>query len=179
MKNAMLASMALIFAAEVGDHARADEIANFYHGKTVSIVVGYGTGGGYDQAARILARHMTKHLPGNPTMVVRNMPGAGTVVDANSVNNTSLRDGTVIGMYADLMIVAPLFKIKGVQFNPREFGWLGSLASRPTPVIFVRSDAPATTLEQAKVKEVVLGSDGPGSSSSYAYMANDVFGSKI
>jgi hypothetical protein len=179
MKSALLASTLFAFTMGWVGASRADEVADFYHGKTVAIVVGYSPGGGYDQAARILARHMPKHLPGAPNMVVQNMPGAGTLVAANTVNNTSLRDGSVIGMYADMMTVAPLLKIQGVQFDPRQLGWLGSFASRPTPVVFVRSDAPATTLAGVKEKEVLIGASGPDATASYALMANDLFGTKF
>ncbi len=162
-----------------GGMARADEISDFYKGKTVTIVVGYSTGGGYDLQARALAKYWPKYIPGNPTVVVQNMPGAASVVAANTVNNTSPRDGTVVGIYSDAMIIAPLMKVPGVQFDPRNFGWVGSLASRPTPIIFVRSDAPAPTLEQARQKENILGALGPDATSTYANLSNDLFGTKF
>jgi len=153
--------------------------ASFYKGQTISLVVGYRPGGGYDQSARILARHYGRHIPGNPTIVVRNMPGAGTVIAANYVNNTAPKDGTVIGLYADLMTIAPLLKIKGVQFDPRKFNWLGSMASRGTPVVIVRSDSPATTYEQAREREILIGASGPDATSAYAHLANDTLGTKF
>ena len=162
MISATARSLLAAFIAICAGAARADDVADFYRGKTVNIVVGYSPGGGYDQVSRILIRHMPKYIPGNPHMVVQNMPGAGTVVAANFVTNTSPRDGSVIGMYGDMMLVAPLLKLQGVQFDPRQFGWLGSFASRPTPVIFVRSDSPATTLDDAKLKEDLIGAEGAG-----------------
>ena len=174
-RSLLAAILGFCFAAA----ARADDVTDFYHGRTVSIIVGYSPGGGYDQVTRILTKYMPKYIPGNPRMIVQNMPGAGTVVAANFVTNTSPRDGSVIGMYGDMMLVAPLLKIQGVQFDPRQFGWLGSFASRPVPVIFVRSDSPATTFEQAKVKEDLIGASGPDATSSYALLANDIFGTKF
>ncbi len=170
-----------IFAAVAlsGLAARADEVSDFYRGKTVTIVVGYSTGGGYDVQARALAKYWPKYIPGNPNVVVQNMPGAASVVGANHVNNTAPRDGTVVGIYSDAMIIAPLMKVSGIQFDPRQFGWIGSLASRPTPIIFVRSDAPAPTLEGARQKENILGALGPDATSTYANLSNDMFGTKF
>ncbi len=170
---------AVLLACAPGLASRADEVSDFYHGKTVTIVVGYSTGGGYDLQARVLAKYWPKYIPGNPVVIVQNMPGAASVVAANSVNNTAPRDGTVVGMYSDANVIAPLMKVKGIQFDPRQFGWIGSLAARPTGVIFVRSDSPATTLEAAREKEDILGALGPDATSTYALLANDLFGTKF
>jgi tripartite-type tricarboxylate transporter receptor subunit TctC len=170
-----VAALALVAAGSV----KADEIADFYRGKTVTIVVGYSTGGGYDLQARALARYWPKYIPGNPNVLVQNMPGAASVVAANTVNKTSPRDGTVVGIYSDSMVIAPLMKMQGAQFDPRQFGWIGSLASRPTPVIFVRSDSPGPTFELAQQRENIIGALGPDASSAYANLSNDLFGTKF
>lgn len=162
-----------------GGAARADEVSDFYKGKTLTIVVGYSTGGGYDLQARALAKYWPKYIPGNPNVVVQNMPGAASVVAANTVNRTMARDGTVVGIYSDSMVIAPLMKMQGAQFDPRNFGWIGSLASRPTPVIFVRSDSPGPTFELARQKETIIGALGPDASSAYANLSNDLFGTKF
>ena len=160
--------------------AQADDSAEFYRTQPLSIVVGYAPGGGYDQTARLLAKHLPRHLPGTPNIIVRNMPGAGTVVAANHVNNAAPRDGSVIGLYADLLLLAPLLDIKGVQFDPRKLGWIGSAASRGTPVLVVRTDAPARTLEEAREKELLIGASGPGdATSSYALLLNEVLGLRL
>jgi tripartite-type tricarboxylate transporter receptor subunit TctC len=159
--------------------ARADEVSDFYKGKTLTIVVGYSTGGGYDLQARALAKYWPKYIPGNPNVVVQNMPGAASVVAANTVNRTMARDGTVVGIYSDSMVIAPLMKMQGALFDPRNFGWIGSLASRPTPVIFVRSDSPGPTFETARQKENIIGALGPDASSAYANLSNDLFGTKF
>lgn len=158
---------------------RADEVADFYRGTPLTIVVGYAPGGGYDQSARILSRHIVRYLPGAPRIIVRNMPGAGTVVAANHVNNTAPRDGSVIGLYADILLLAPLIEMKGVQFDPRQLGWLGSLASRGTPVLVVRTDAPAKTLDEARRIELLIGASGPDATSSYSLLLNEVLGLKL
>ena len=173
-------SLAALAGAACGASAQtAENPARFWRAQGLAIVVGYAPGGGYDQSARILARHIGKYVPGHPNIVVRNMPGAGTVVAANYVYNTSPRDGSVIALYADLMTLAPLLKLPGVQFDPRRFGWLGSVASRGTPIVMVRTDAPATTYEQAQQHELVMGASGPDATSAYAYLANDTLGTKF
>lgn len=157
----------------------ADDISDFYRGRTISIVVGYVPGGGYDQAARVIAQHIGRHIPGEPTVVVNNMPGAGTVVSANHVNNVAPRDGSVIGMYADILPLAPLAGVTGVQFDVRKFIWLGSMGSRSTPVLVLRTDAPATTLDGLREKEVLIAASGPDASMSYALLLNDILGFKL
>lgn len=179
--RARLSGLALAVASllSVCGAAAANEIADFYRGKNVVIIVGYVPGGGYDQTARLLARHMGRHIPGEPNMIVQNMPGAGTVVAANHVNNVSPKDGTVIGMYADILPLAPLTGVEGVQFDPRKFGWLGSLAARSTPVLVLRKDSPATTIEGLRTTEVLMGASGPDASSSYALLLNEVLGFRL
>ena len=159
--------------------ATAQPVADFYKGRTVEIFVGYGAGGGYDLTARTLARHIDKYIPGNPKVIVRNMPGAGSLVAANHVSNVAPKDGTVIGVYADFLPVVKLLGLEGVQFDPIELGWLGAVTQRETPTLGVRSDAPATTLEGIKQKEVTVGSDGTGATSAYAFMLNDLVGTKL
>ena len=80
--------------------ARADAVSDFYKGKTVTLIVGYGTGGGYDVFARLLARYLGKYIPGNPSVIVQNMPGAGSMRAVNALYNTAPKDGTTIGMFA-------------------------------------------------------------------------------
>ncbi len=159
--------------------ARAEDAADFYRGKTISIVVGYAPGGGYDHAARVLAKHLGARVPGNPQIVVRNMPGAGSVLAANYLYSTAPRDGTAIGSANDANLIAPLVKLRGAQFDPRGFGWLGSMASRGTPIVYVRSDAPATTFEAARQTPVLLGATGPDTTSTYPAMINELLGAKF
>jgi tripartite-type tricarboxylate transporter receptor subunit TctC len=158
--------------------AEAD-VAAFYKANPISIVVGYAPGGGYDSTARMLARYIGRHIPGNPNIIIRNMPGAGTIVAANFVYNTAPRDGSVLGMYADILPVLPLLGAKRIQFDPRQFSWLGSLASRGTPVVILRKDAPAKSLEDLRTTEVLIGASGPDATSSYALLLNETLGTKM
>ena len=157
----------------------AQSAGDFYKDKTLEIVVGYTPGGGYDLAARVLARHIGKYIPGEPKVIVRNMPGAGTVLAANHVNNIAPKDGTVMGIYADLMPVAKLLDVPGVQFDPATFGWIGSITSRGTPMLILRKDAPATTLDGIRKTEVLIGASGPDATSSYAFLVNDLLDTKL
>ena len=175
---ATIALAALAQAAAVIP-AAAQSVGDFYKNKDVEIIVGYGAGGGYDLTARALARHIGKYIPGNPMVIVRNMPGAGSIVAANHVNNVAPKDGSTIGVYADFLPVVKLLALEGVQFDPIEINWLGAVTQRETPTLGVRTDAPATTLDGIKKTEITVGSDGTGATSAYAFMLNDLVGTKL
>ena len=99
-------------------------VASFYHGKTVRIVVGFSAGGGYDQYSRIIARHLSKYIPGNPAVIVDNMPGAGSIIAANHVYNAAPKDGTVIGNISGPIVLEQLFGAPSVQFDMAKFRYL-------------------------------------------------------
>ena len=107
--------------------ARADAVADFYNGKQLRILIGYGAGGGYDTVTRIMAKHLSKHLPGHPTIVPQNMPGAGSMKVANYLYNAAPKDGTVLGVFAASTALEPLFGNKKAKFNARKFEWVGSM----------------------------------------------------
>jgi tripartite-type tricarboxylate transporter receptor subunit TctC len=118
----------LILGAEQAQ--AADSVADFYRGKTVQVLVGFGPGGGYDLYARTLARYMGKHIPGNPTMVPQNMPGAGGVKVMNYLYNVAHKDGTVIATFARGLAIEPLLgHAQGMQFDATKFGWVGSVSN--------------------------------------------------
>ena len=178
LTTAMIALATLAQAAFPGTVV-GQSVADFYKNKDVEIIVGYGPGGGYDLTARALARHIGKYIPGNPKVIVRNMPGAGSIVAANHVNNVAPKDGSTIGVYADFLPIVKLLGLDGVQFDPIEIGWLGAVTHRETPTLGVRTDAPATTLDGIKKTEITVGSDGTGATSAYAFMLNDLLGTKL
>ena len=104
--------------------ARSDEVSDFYAGKNVQLVIGYATGGGYDDYARMLGRHIGRHIPGNPTVVVQNMPGAGSIRAANYLYNIAPKDGTVFGGFARGIFLDPLLgRAEAMRFTPAKFGW--------------------------------------------------------
>lgn len=144
--------------------APAKEAAS-YAGQTVKIVVGYATGGGYDLTARLLSRHLSKHLPGNPQVIVENMEGAASKVAANYLFNTAPKDGTVIGSVNTQLVMDQATAADGVQFDAKKFNWLGSAFSS-TDVCAVRSDSKTPTYKDivAAKDPVKIGSNAPGDS---------------
>jgi tripartite-type tricarboxylate transporter receptor subunit TctC len=137
--------------------------APYYQGKTIVLLVGTNPGGGYDNAARIVAKYLPKYIPGKPTVIVQNMPGAGHVIAANYIYNIAKPDGLTIGTYNRGLPFAQLTKVKGVKFNLKKYAWIGSMAVEPT-VFFVRADLPFRTAEDLKkAKEpIIVASEGLG-----------------
>ena len=160
----LLASLALV------SQACADTAADFYKGRTITLIVGYGPGGGYDLFARLMARHLGRYVPGNPTVVVQNMPGAGSLRATNFLYAVAPRDGTAIGSFArDMPLLAILRTNAAVVFDPHKFTWLGSSSdfSRDAYILMVRKDAPATSIEDARRPggpAIVLGGTAEGTS---------------
>jgi tripartite-type tricarboxylate transporter receptor subunit TctC len=143
---ALLACLALTL------HARADAVADFYKSRTITLIVGYGPGGGYDLFARLMARHLGRYIPGNPTIVVQNMPGAGSLRATNYLYNVASRDGTTIGSFArDMPLLAILRTNAAAVFDPRKFTWLGSSSdfSNDAYLLMVRKDAPVKSIDDA------------------------------
>lgn len=121
-----LAALAL-GTATAASTARADAVSDFYTGKQLTILVGYGAGGGYDTNTRLLAKYFSKHIPGHPVVVVQNMPGAGSMKVANFVFNAAPKDGTTLGVFAASTALEPLFGNDKAKFDPRKFAWIGSM----------------------------------------------------
>ena len=164
--------------------ARAD-IADFYRGKSVNIIVGYGPGGGYDLYARLLGRYIGSHIPGNPAIVVQNMPGAAGLRAANYIAAAAPKDGTAIATF-DMNI--PLLGFLGdpnVQYDPRRFTWLGSMSdsSGDAYVLFARKASAALSaadLRRAETPLLTVGVIGPGATDyDLGVMLRDVFGFRL
>lgn len=124
-KISMIAAAAALVAGAPAAHA--DAVADFFKGKNLTILIGYGAGGGYDTTTRIFARHFSKHLPGNPTIVPQNMPGAGSMKVANFVYNAAPKNGLTLGVFASSTALEPLFGNTKAKFETTKFNWLGSL----------------------------------------------------
>jgi tripartite-type tricarboxylate transporter receptor subunit TctC len=137
---------------------------DFYRGRTLTIVVGSGAGGGFDTTARLVSRHIATHIPGTPTVIVQNMPGGGGLVAANHLFNAAPKDGTVIGLFHEAQVMNQLTGGEGVQFDLRRFNWLGSSYVDPN-VCIVRSDAPVTSFTAmiGRSNAIAVGGTGPGS----------------
>src|SRR3989440_12227093 len=134
-----------------------------FAGKTVTVLVGYKPGGGYDATARMLARHLPNHLPGKPTVIVQNMPGGNSIIGANHMYNVAKPDGLTIGTFNRNLPIAQLTKVQGVKFDITKFAWIGSAANETT-ILAIRSDLPYKSFDELRKadKTVVIGSTGPG-----------------
>ena len=158
--------------------AAADGVADFYKATTVSIVVGQAAGGGYDTYARAMARHMPRLMPGQPTMIVQNRPGAGSLSAANYVYNVAPQDGSVI---VTMSRGAPMLQIMGddgPQFEATKFQWLGSMNSEDG-ALYVWHTSKVKTFKDAFSETAYLGSSGPNDSEFYPALANNILGTKF
>ena len=159
--------------------AKAQSVEDVYRGKTVSMVVSSSPGGGYDALSRTLARHLGKHIPGNPTVVVRNMPGAGGIVATSFINKIAPRDGLTIGGVQNNTPFEPLFGTKEADYDPTKMTWLGT-PSVETGLLIVWHASPIMTLADAQKMEMTAGASGANSTPSfYARLLNELLGTKI
>ena len=177
---AALAALAgLAGLAALAAPARADDVADFYRGKRISLVIGYGAGGGYDLYARLLGRFIGAHIPGNPTIVPQNMPGAGSRSAANWLYAIAPKDGTVIACLGQATPTDQALGQPGVLFNSRRFNWIGNL-SLVNNILFVSAASGVTTFAQAKKKTLAIGASGASSPSVlYPQVSNNLLGSKF
>jgi tripartite-type tricarboxylate transporter receptor subunit TctC len=151
----------------------------FYQGKTLTFIVGFSSGGGYDSYARLLARHLPNHIPGNPTVIVQNMDGAGSMRAANHVYNVAAKDGTVIAAVNATLLMYQLLGGKGAQYEPAKLKWLGSVANSNNSVITWHASG-VRTIEDAKAREVPMAGTGPTSYANiYPTIMNAVLGTRF
>lgn len=159
--------------------ARADSIADFYHEKIVTVSVGFGAGGGYDHLARIVARHMGKYIPGNPTVIVQNRPGGGGVKCANWLYAVAERDGTQLGVINQAAGLNQKLGYKGVKYNAAEFNWLGRIQKGYSETISWHGSG-IRTIDDAKKKEVLLAATGVlGTTAVMPRLMNRAIGTKF
>jgi tripartite-type tricarboxylate transporter receptor subunit TctC len=178
---ALRAGLALVAMAALlpgaSQLARAATPAQFYKGRTVFIIVGYSAGGGYDLYARVLAEHLGKHIPGNPTVIPQNMPGAGSIKAALYLYSVAPKDGTVIGTFARGMASAAL--MGQANFDARKFNWLGSI-TKDTSVCISWNTSPIKTWNDVMTKQFTAGGEGAaGDPDIFAKLYKNVFGAKI
>ncbi|HEX3973983.1 MAG TPA: tripartite tricarboxylate transporter substrate-binding protein [Stellaceae bacterium] len=174
---ALIGMMALCSA-----RARADAVEDFYKGRTVTVYIASGPGGGYDAYGRILAQYIVQHLPGHPQDVAENMSGAGGRTVANFLYNKAPKDGTAIGILQAPIIMDRLLygnDAQGALYDPLKFSWIGSL-DQFTPIAVVMNTLGVKTLDQAKGKEIKFGSSGGDVSERlYANILNTMLGTKF
>ncbi len=151
----------------------------FYKGKTISLIVGFGTGGGYDTSARLLARYYGHHIPGTPNMIVQNMPGASGIKSGNYIYSVAPRDGTAISIFNKSMPTYEVLDRPGVRYKSKELNWLGSMEANNATMIVMASSG-IKTLADAGKREVVLGAvSASGSMAFYPSLTNRLFGTNF
>lgn len=176
---AVLLAISAPLSGPLSGTAYADAVSDFYKGKQVTIYVGYSAGGGYDTYARLLGRHIGKHIPGKPSVIVRNMPGAGSVRMANWLYNVGPKDGTAIGAVARGVAFDTLFGMKGSQFDAQKFNWLGSMNNEVSVCVSWATSA-IKTFEDVRAKELVVGgTGGSADTDQFPKILNGVLGTKF
>ena len=157
----------------------AQTSAEFFAGRTVRVLIGLGVGGGYDLWGRMLARHIGRHLPGNPSVIAQNLEGAGSYRLANYLQSVAPRDGTVIGLIARDATLGPLTGAPGAQFDAPRFSWLGTPTTE-TNVCMAYKTAPVQSVQDLRARTLTVGDNGPGTGTgTYPKALNALLGFKF
>jgi tripartite-type tricarboxylate transporter receptor subunit TctC len=160
--------------------AAADAVADFYQGKTLTLVIGYTPGGGYDTYARVFARHYGKFIPGHPTVVVQNMPGAGSMLTANHIFSRAPADGTALGMFSSQAAIEPLFGNTEAKYDSVKFAWIGSMAQEVVFCGLWQNPGAPTSFDELMNTEVIFGTTAPaGITYQHPAIMKSVLGAKI
>jgi tripartite-type tricarboxylate transporter receptor subunit TctC len=175
--NAFAFAIAIVLA--VSPHpTHAAGVEDFYKGRTLSIIIGYSVGGGYDTYGRLLSRYIGEHIPGHPTVVPQNMPGAGSIKAANYIYGVAPKDGTAIATFGRTIQVAPLLAAAGAAFDGTKFTWLGSI-SKDTSLCVTSSKSDIKTWNDFLAKPSTFGGEGAGADPDvFARLYKNVFGAK-
>ncbi len=159
--------------------ATAQTVAEFYKGKTITLQIGSGVGGGYDLLGRLFARHMGKYIPGNPNIVPQNVPGGGSLQLANLYASIAPRDGSVFGIFNTGMALTPLLTPAVAKFDPRKFQFIGS-PNREAHVLIGSASGPVKTIDDVFTKEMIVAATAPGGAPfDFPLLTNEVLGTKF
>jgi tripartite-type tricarboxylate transporter receptor subunit TctC len=159
--------------------AAAQTVESFYRGKTIELIIGYPPGGANDVYARLAARHLGKHIPGSPTILPKNMPGAGSVVAANHIYNLAARDGATLGLLVPTLPLEEALGSPTAKYKSAGFGWIGRMAPAPN-VTFIMARAPVKRIADAFDTVAVLGATGKSATNAvYPAVLNNVLGTKF
>jgi tripartite-type tricarboxylate transporter receptor subunit TctC len=170
---------ALCSIAALSASAQAQTVEEFYRGKTLNMVIGYPPAGANDVYARMAARHLGKHIPGAPTVVPRNMPGAGSLLAANHIFNAAPKDGTTLGLLVPTLPIDEKLESAAAKYKSSGFNWIGRMAPSPN-VTFIMSTSEVKTIADAFEKVAVLGATGRSATNSiYPTVLNNVLGTKF
>ena len=179
MQRFGLAAALMLAAGAFAGPAAADPIADFYAGKRITMIIGYGTGGGYDEYARMLARFLGDHIPGKPVLVPQNMPGAGSRQAANWLYNVAPKDGSVIATLSQTTPTDQALGQPGIQFDVRNFNWIGNMIV-VNNTLAVWHTTNVKTLEDATKRPLNIGATGASSPSVlYPQASNNLLGTKF
>jgi tripartite-type tricarboxylate transporter receptor subunit TctC len=172
------AALSVLLALASTVTAAADPVADFYRGKTITLIIGSGEGGGYDINGRLTAAFLSKHIPGHPTIIARNMPGASGMMAADYMFNVAAPDGTVISIPQPTMLLNKVLDASA-RYAPQGFTWIGRLGSLQTFGV-VSHKAPVQSVQQAKTTELVMGAaQGAGTGSNVIMALNALVGTKF
>src|SRR5579862_8165055 len=175
---ALVAAVVLVCLIPFRSSAAGD-VADFYRGRTLTVLISYSVGGGYDLYARVLAHYLGRHIPGNPTVVPENMPGAGGLRASNYLYSAEPKDGSVIGTFSRSIPTMPLVTPTAVSFDGRKFSWIGSMAS-DTSLCLTGGKSAVKTFDDMLTMPVIMGGQSSGADSDiYAHLYTNVFGAKI
>jgi tripartite-type tricarboxylate transporter receptor subunit TctC len=172
--NAILTFLMLLLTA---GNAAAQDVADFYRGKSINMIVGFNPGGGADAYARLIARHLGRYIPGNPTIVLRHMQGAGSVIGANYVFNVSPKDGSEIGLFAGNIIIDPQIGGTQYKYDARAFNWIGAPAA-DSQVCLASAKTTFKTLDDVFTREMIVGVAGTATID-FPLTLNNVLGTKL
>jgi tripartite-type tricarboxylate transporter receptor subunit TctC len=180
LRHARIALAALLALGALGTTAAsAEPIEDFYKGKTINWILSAGAGGGYSSYAHVFAPYLSAHIPGKPNIVVQNMPGAGGIRAMIFLSNVAPKDGTTIGMVHSSVPYAPLYGIRGANFDPRRMSWIGSI-NAATGICVSWSASGITRWRDLFEKEFIVGGTGAGSQmETMPAMINKLFGTRI
>lgn len=180
LRRAMTTIMlALVGACAASGQIEAQVVADFYRGRHLEIIVGASAGGGYDANARLLSRHFGRFIPGNPVVIVSNLPSAGGITAANTLFNVSARDGSVLATFTNAMLTLPLLGGAGARFDPFNFTWIGSIAREDGVCITTKSSGVSSWSDLLQ-KEVIAGASSPGTTTYlYPTVLRGLFGAKF
>jgi tripartite-type tricarboxylate transporter receptor subunit TctC len=169
----------MVLAVALPAAAQAQSIEEFYRGKQLNMIIGYPTGGSNDIYARAVARHIGKHIPGNPTVIPRNMPGGGSLVAANHVFNVAPKDGTTLSLVAATIPLEERLGAPNVRFKVTEFNWIGRVAPSVN-LTFVTSSVPVKSIQDTFKREILLGASARTSTVAiYPMVLANVIGAKF
>jgi len=175
-------SLPAILAAGIAlaaSHARADTVADFYRGKTINVYIGVNVGGGYDLEARLLARFMRAHIPGNPVLVPQNMIGAGGIKMANFLYSIAPQDGTAIGMFPQTLVAVQAVGTDGAQYDANRFSWIGSMSRSPLTFATWHTSG-VKTIEDVRRRELTVAASNKGAITyTFPRMLNEFLGTRL